>query len=54
MQFDCDSSVQDWLVAPGNRDGGIPLPEAGTGERERSEIEKGLGQHIGASQLLEA
>ena len=34
--------------------GGFPSPEGGTGERERSEIEKGLGQHIGASQLLEA
>ena len=25
MQFDCDSSVLDWLVTPGNRDRGIPL-----------------------------
>ena len=25
VQFDCDSSVQDWLVAPSNRDGGTPL-----------------------------
>ena len=34
--------------------GGFPSPEGGTGERERSEIEKVLGQCIGASQLLEA
>ena len=38
-QFDCDSSVQDWLVTPGNRDGGIPFTcGRGRGERGRNLI----------------